>query len=371
VVAPETVKLAGYTIHVGRGLIDQAGKIARAAVKAHRWAIISDTNVAPLYAARVAATFGGARVDTFTVPAGEANKTREQWSRLTDELLAAGFARDGAIIALGGGMVGDLAGFVAATYMRGIPFVQVPTTLLAMIDASIGGKTGVDTKAGKNLVGAFHDPVVVIADPETLKTVPLRELAAGSVEAIKHGVIADAKYFEQTAAELPGALADPAGEAMQRIILGSVRIKAAVVAADPKEQGLRKTLNFGHTIGHFLELATDFELLHGEAVAIGMLIEAQLAENLGVAEPGTGDAIERALPKHVLSSEPEYPGAILERSQLTSTYDLLTVLHADKKSRAGVVEFALPKRIGMMAAAGKGWAIPVPDDAIAGLYPKG
>ncbi len=335
------------------------GKIARAAVKAHRWAIITDANVAPLYAARVVASFGDARVDLFTVPAGEANKTREQWARLTDELLAAGFGRDGAILALGGGMIGDLAGFVAATYMRGIPFVQVPTTLLAMIDASIGGKTGVDTHAGKNLVGAFHDPSVVIADPDTLTTLPLRELRSGSAEAIKHGAIADAGYFAKTVGDLPEALKDPAGDAMQRLIYGSIRIKAAVVSSDRREHGLRKTLNFGHTLGHAIEAGSRLRVLHGEAIAIGMVQEATLAEQLGVAESGTAaqlmDAIDIAGFDGVATPDAER---------------IMSMLHIDKKSRAGVVEFALPKRIGMMARAGKEWTIPVSDDAIRELFPN-
>jgi 3-dehydroquinate synthase len=359
-VKPETVTLGAYTIHVGRGLLDQAGRIARAAVKAHRWALIADSNVAPLYAARVAASFGDARIDLFTVPAGEAHKTREQWARLTDELLAAGFGRDGAIVALGGGMTGDLAGFVAATYMRGIPFVQVPTTLLAMIDASIGGKTGVDTPAGKNLVGAFHDPVAVIADPEALKSLAERELRSGTAEAIKHGAIADAGYFEKTVADLPSALKDPAGDAMHRIIFGSIRIKAAVVATDAKEKGLRKTLNFGHTIGHAIEAGSGYALLHGEAVAFGMLQEAQLAEQIGVAEPGTATRIMEAIGTAGFLGD---IGFNIESA--------MQLLHADKKTRAGVVEFALPKRIGMMAGAGKGWTVPVPDDAIRALWSVG
>jgi 3-dehydroquinate synthase len=357
-VKPETVTLGAYTIHVGRGLLDQTGRIARAAVKAHRWALIADSNVAPLYAARVAASFGDARIDLFTVPAGEAHKTREQWARLTDELLAAGFGRDGAIVALGGGMTGDLAGFVAATYMRGVPFVQVPTTLLAMIDASIGGKTGVDTQAGKNLVGAFHDPVAVIADPEALKSLPERELRSGTAEAIKHGAIADAGYFEKTVADLRTALKDPAGDAMHRIIFGSIRIKAAVVTTDAKEKGLRKTLNFGHTIGHALEAASDYYMLHGEAIALGMVLEAMLAEQLGVAEPGTSDQLLEATGV-----------AGFEGHHVVDVPAMMSLLHADKKTRAGVVEFALPKRIGMMAGAGTGWTVPVPDEAIRALWP--
>ena len=161
-----------YEVHIGAGLLDRAAEIIGTAAPAHRYAIISDANVAPLYAARVRNALGAERTELFTIPSGESHKTREQWAQLTDALLTSGFGRDTTILALGGGVIGDLAGFVAATYMRGIPFVQLPTTLLAMIDASIGGKTGVDTPAGKNLVGAFHRPRAVIADPSVLATLP-------------------------------------------------------------------------------------------------------------------------------------------------------------------------------------------------------
>lgn len=351
-VAPAVFKLGACTIHVGSGLLDRAGIIAREAVRAHRWAIISDTNVAPRYAARAAASLGDAPVDTFTLPAGEAHKTRESWGRLTDELLAAGFARDGAVMALGGGMVGDLAGFVAATFMRGIPVVQVPTTLLAMIDASIGGKTGVDTPAGKNLVGAFHEPAAVIADPAVLATLPARELHAGAAEAIKHGAIADAKYFNTVTETLEAAYSATGGDVMHQIIAGSVRIKTAVVATDAKEHGLRKTLNFGHTLGHAIESVSGYELLHGEAVALGMVLEARLAERLGIAAKGTAAAIVAAV---------ESAGMSWKMPAGLDPARIIELTHADKKSRAGVIEYALPKRIGMMTGQDKGWSVPVKD----------
>ncbi len=352
---PATIRLGSCTLHAGRGLLDHAGEIARGAVPAHRWAIISDETVAPLYAARLAKSFGEARVDTFTVPAGERHKTRDSWARLTDQLLAAGLARDGAVIALGGGMIGDLAGFVAATYMRGIPVIQVPTTLLAMIDASLGGKTAVDTPAGKNLVGAFHDPAAVIADPATLATLDARELRAGAAEAIKHGAIADAQYFERAATGLAAALADPAGDAMHQLIVGSMAIKADAVTADAREQGRRKSLNFGHTLGHAIESASGYALLHGEAIAIGMVLESTLAERIGVAERGTAARIRAAVEHAELPAE--LPRA-LGRDRI------LGLTHADKKSRAGGVEYALPARIGAMAGTESGWAVPVPDDVV-------
>jgi len=351
-VTPATFRLGSCTIHAGSGLIDRVGAIAREAVPAHRWAIISDSTVAPLYAPRVSAGFGEVRTDVFTFPAGEAHKTRDEWARLTDAMLATGFGRDGAVLALGGGVVGDVAGFVAATFMRGVPFVQVPTTLLAMIDASIGGKTGVDTAAGKNLVGAFHDPAAVIADPAVLTTLPERERRAGAAEAIKHGAIADANYFRRVTESLADALAAPAGDAMHHILTGSISIKTAIVSGDARERGRRKVLNFGHTLGHAIEAASGYSLLHGEAIAIGMALEAELAERLGLAAKGTAQAIRAAVESVSLPARlPK--GMDADR--------VLALTRADKKSRAGVVEFALPARIGSMAAEDKGWSIPVRD----------
>src|SRR3954470_23767961 len=206
---PVEIELPTYRILIARGALAEVGRVASATTRAHRYALIADSNVAPLYAARVRSALGEGRTRLYTIPAGEENKTRESWSALTDSLLGDGFGRDSAIVALGGGVIGDLAGFVAATYMRGIPFVQLPTTLLAMIDASIGGKTGVDTAAGKNLVGAFHRPRAVIVDPSVLATLPANHLRAGLAEAIKHGAIADPAYFLKIDDSLPSLLAAP------------------------------------------------------------------------------------------------------------------------------------------------------------------
>jgi 3-dehydroquinate synthase len=351
-VKPATFRLGGCTIHAGVGLLDRVGAIARDAVQAHRWAIVSDTHVAPLYAARAAAGFADVRTDLFTLPAGETHKTRDEWARITDSMLAAGLGRDAAVLALGGGVVGDVAGFVAATFMRGIPIVQVPTTLLAMIDASIGGKTGVDTPAGKNLVGAFHDPAAVVADAALLATLPERERRAGAAEAIKHGAIADATYFNRVTESLPAALGAPAGEEMHHILTGSIAIKTAIVTGDAREGGRRKVLNFGHTLGHAIEAASEYALLHGEAIAIGMVLEAELAEHLRVAAKGTAHAIRAAVESVALPSRlPKGmdPGRVLELTR------------SDKKSRAGVVAYALPTRIGTMAAQDTGWTIAARD----------
>ena len=212
-------------------------------VPAHRYALITDSTIRPLYAGKVQSQFQSGTIDVLTIPAGESNKTRETWSRLTDEMLAKGYGRDSAVIALGGGVVGDLAGFVAATFMRGIPFVQVPTTLVAMVDASIGGKTAVDTPAGKNLVGAFHPPAAVLVDPQLLATLPLRELRAGLAEALKHGVIADEPYLhevESSASELLSANGSKS-DSMRSAIVRSIEIKADIVSRDEGRKAFEKS----------------------------------------------------------------------------------------------------------------------------------
>jgi 3-dehydroquinate synthase len=332
--------LAG--IVVASGAMDTAGSHARAAAPAFRYAVITDEIVGPLYAARLVASFADpAATELFTIRTGEAVKTRETWAALTDAMLARGLGRDTTVVALGGGVVGDLAGFVAATYLRGVPIVQVPTTLLAMIDAAIGGKTGVDTPAGKNLVGAFHAPAAVIVDPSVLATLPPRQLASGMAEAIKHGVIADAAYFASLAT-LP----------LATLVARSIEIKSSVVARDSREAGLRKILNFGHTVGHAIEAASGYALLHGEAVAIGMAVESRLAELAGVADCGITDDVVAALERATLPTR--IPVGL-------DADDIVRRTHTDKKKRAGEVEYALPKTIGVMAGADSSWGISLPD----------
>jgi 3-dehydroquinate synthase len=294
------------------------------------------------------------------VPSGEAFKTRESWARLTDELLASGAGRDTTVLALGGGVVGDLAGFVAATFMRGVPVIQLPTTLLAMIDASVGGKTAVDTPAGKNLVGAFHPPAAVLADLETLATLPRQHITAGLAEALKHGVVADPGYFQSTVAALPRLLAEEGwgSDAMAGLVARSVAIKADIVSRDEREGGVRKILNFGHTIGHAVETLSDYSLLHGEAIAIGMVVESDLAERMGVAEPGTAAGVRSALAAAGLPTA--VPAGM-------SSDRIVTATHGDKKARGGSAEYALPRRIGQMAGADRGWAIRVADDQVRGV----
>lgn len=351
---PATIVLPSYRVVVDPGASSRIVALLGDLGAAHRVAVITDTNVEHLYGRRIASQIGD-RARLFAIPAGEKAKTRETWAELTDAMLAAGFARDTLVVAVGGGVVGDLAGFVAATYMRGVPFVQIPTTLLSMIDASVGGKTGVDTPAGKNLVGVFHQPSLVIADPQTLATLPASHFRAGLAEALKHGVIADQAYFERIAAARESTARDE--RALTGLIAESVRIKASVVTRDEREAGLRKVLNFGHTIGHAIESVSNYTLLHGEAVAIGMALESTLAERIGVAETGTSAAIHQAL--RAIGLPTDFPA--LDRGAV------LAATKADKKARAGRVEYALPSRIGTMAGEASGYGIPVDDEHVAAV----
>ncbi|MEX2570513.1 MAG: 3-dehydroquinate synthase [Gemmatimonadota bacterium] len=346
----------GYDIRIGPGLLEDLPDLLREACPAHRYAVIADSRVNELYGDLVLSVLGGAGhpVDLFQFPAGEANKSRAQWARLSDELLAAGLGRDAAVVALGGGVTGDLAGFVAATFLRGIPLVQIPTSLLAMIDSSVGGKTGVDTEAGKNLIGAFHQPLLVVADTETLSTLPAEEVRSGLAEAVKHGAIADHAYFAGIA-ERAESLLEVESSAMTELIRRSVEIKAAVVSADEREGGLRKTLNFGHTIGHAVEALSGFRLLHGEAVSIGMVVEAALGEALGRTQSGTADRLRETLERLGL------PVAI-PPDQATDRIVALT--RVDKKARGGRVEYALIERIGAADAGTGSFGTPVDESEV-------
>lgn len=350
---------ASYDILIDRGLLSELPRLVSRHCPARRYAVISDSHVAELYGPRVIQVLrdGGLDAELYAFPAGEWNKTRDVWASLSDRMLEAQLGRDAAVLALGGGVTGDVAGFVAATYYRGLPIVQIPTTLLAMIDSSIGGKTGVDTPQGKNLLGAFHQPRVVIADLETLTTLPVAQLAAGMAEAIKHGVIADAEYcaaLDRDRDAVMGKGRDPA--ALERLVTRSVEIKAAVVAADERENGRRAFLNFGHTIGHAVEATNGYAILHGEAIAIGMALESALAEQVGVAERGTGAGIVRLLERFNL------PTALPAEARVD---DLVRAMHHDKKRRGDDLHFALPRRIGEMCGdATTGWTMPVSEDIV-------
>ncbi|MGL6155325.1 MAG: 3-dehydroquinate synthase, partial [Ralstonia mannitolilytica] len=242
-----------YPIHIGSGLLAQAELFAPH-IRGARAVIVTNETVAPLYAAKVEAAVRslGKAVDTVVLPDGESFKKWETLNRIFDALLASGADRKTTLVALGGGVIGDMTGFAAACYMRGVPFIQVPTTLLSQVDSSVGGKTGINHPLGKNMIGAFHQPQAVLADIDTLRTLPPRELAAGMAEVIKHGAIADADYFAWIERNIAGLNACDAA-LMAEAVRGSVRIKAAVVAQDERESGLRAILNFGHTFGHAIE----------------------------------------------------------------------------------------------------------------------
>ena len=348
---------ASYDILIAPGLVQQLDKILAQYCPAAAYALIADSQVAKLYGDSIAqqASRAGYQVTLFTFPAGEANKTRDTWASLSDQMLAAHLGRDAAVIALGGGVVNDVAGFVAATYLRGVPLVQVPTTLLAMIDSSIGGKTGVDVPAGKNLLGAFHQPRVVVADPELLGSLSSVQLAAGLAEAVKHGAIADAEYFAFLEGEYAAIFAKHA-PALERVVRRSVEIKAAVVAQDEREKGKRAILNFGHTVGHAIEATSQYEVLHGEAVAIGMVYEGRLAETLGIAATGTAQRIRSVLERLHLP---------VERPDGSQVEDLIAAMRTDKKVRAGEIRIAPPSAIGLAYGDDKkGWTVAVDEATI-------
>jgi 3-dehydroquinate synthase len=340
--------LLDYPVRVGLGIRSEVvGQLREVAPEITRWAVVSDANVAPLYGSDVAAALRNARLggDLLTVPAGEAYKNRSQWAALGDALLDLGYGRDGGIVAVGGGVVGDLAGFVAATFMRGIPVVQMPTSLLAMIDASVGGKTGVDTPHGKNLVGAFHPPRVVLVDPETIATLPRVERSNGLAEALKHAAVLDEAYGERVVAAAPDVLeADP--DAVLGVVHRSIELKADVVSRDEREGGLREILNFGHTVGHALEQASGYDLAHGRAVARGMLWEAALGESLGVSLEGVEERL----------------GGWLEAAELPAARGGLDpvrigeLIRLDKKTREGSPRVVLLARVGEVAKEGGSWS---------------
>jgi 3-dehydroquinate synthase len=346
-----------YDVWVREGLIDAAGSLIAAACPAYRYAIITDTQVAGLYGERLLGALDdeGLKGTLLKFPAGEWNKNRETWSDLIDGMLKAGFGRDSAVIALGGGVAGDLGGFVAATFMRGVPLVQIPTTLLAMLDSSVGGKTGVDTPAGKNLVGAFHQPSLVLADPALLKTLPAPQFTSGLAEALKHGLILDAAYFESIASGLEGLFSrEP--DRLTDLIARSVEIKADVVSRDERESGYRKVLNFGHTVAHAQEAISGYAWLHGEAVAAGMALEAAIGEAVGVTREGVSGRIQEVL---------EAARLPVELDDEVDATRFFKALEQDKKRAGGRVRYTLIGEIGRVAASDEGaWTHAVPEESV-------
>lgn len=324
-----------YPILIGADLLGRADLFA-ARCGARDVLIVSNTTVAPLYLARLAASLDGRRTVEVTLPDGEAHKTLANMARVLDVLVANRFARDCAVVALGGGVVGDLAGFAAATYQRGVTFVQVPTTLLAQVDSAVGGKTGVNHPGGKNLIGAFHQPTLVVSDTTTLATLPARELRAGVAEIIKYGLICDAVLFAWLEAHLEALLAgDPA--ALAHVIRRSCEIKTAIVARDEREAGERALLNLGHTFGHALEAATSYkEWLHGEAVGAGLVMAAAMSHDLGLLPAAEAARVRALVARAGLPTRLEAlaPQALREHMRL------------DKKMQDGQLRLVLLKRIG-------------------------
>ncbi len=345
-----------YPICIGSGILRRLPRALRALCPASRYAVVTDARVARLHARFVVASLrrSGLAADLIRFPPGERRKTRRTKEKLEDALVRLRHGRDSAIVAVGGGVVGDLAGFVAATYQRGIPYVQVPTTLLSMLDASVGGKTGVDHPGGKNLIGAFHQPRAVWADVATLRTLPARELRAGLAEAVKHACVADRRLLgfleERADALLALRTAD-----LERLVERNCRIKAAVVMRDERETGLRQILNFGHTIAHALETVAGYRLLHGEAVAIGMAAEARLSERLGGLPAAERRRLEQLLA--ALRLPTRLPRGVSPRRLVGATY-------ADKKARRGRPLYALVRRLGTAPSWGGRPVRPASDDEV-------
>jgi 3-dehydroquinate synthase len=329
-----------HPVHVGAGLLDRLGELAlTAALKVGRAALITDSNVARLYGARALAALTAAGFDAVTieVAAGEASKSLATLEQVYDRLAGAQLDRASTVFALGGGVVGDLAGFAAATYLRGLAVVQVPTTMTAQVDSALGGKTGINLHAAKNLIGAFHQPRMIVADVTTLSSLPDREFREGLAEVIKYGAIMDAPMVAELERAMPTILGRAPAE-LERIVEQSLRHKAAVVANDEREGGLRKILNFGHTIGHALEAASGYgSYFHGEAVAIGMVAAAGLSRAYASLSAGDAERLVRLVEAAGLPSRmpPGWRGADFERA-----------LKLDKKRAGAGVEFVLIDRLG-------------------------
>ncbi len=324
----------GYDVLVQEGGLDTLGEMLKSRAVDGSILVVSDMNVAPLYSERVmdALQAVGYVTNEIVIPDGEEHKTIETVSILWRGFLNANLDRKSTIIALGGGVVGDLVGFASATFMRGCGWVTVPTTLLAMVDASLGGKTGFDLPEGKNLVGAFHPPRFVLIDPDVLSTLPERELRAGLAEVVKHGVVSDPELFD-----LCSQGWDDINNCLPEVVRRGLSVKVKVIEEDPFEEDYRAVLNFGHTVGHAVELVSKFNLLHGEAVAIGMVAETRFAERLSMADKGLSDKLVETLVE--LGLPVEIPNKF-PRSEL------IRAMKKDKKKSAGVVRFALPVQIG-------------------------
>jgi 3-dehydroquinate synthase len=335
----------GYDIHVGRGLLANAAALIRPVLKQPRVFIVTDSNVAPLYLAKLESILkaDGIRCDHIVAPAGEGSKDFACLASVLDAMLAAKCERSTMVVALGGGVVGDLAGFAASILLRGVDFIQIPTTLLSQVDSSVGGKTGINTKAGKNLVGTFHQPRLVLADTDVLASLPRRELLAGYAEVAKYGLINDKPFWEWLEKN-GGGLNATAHALLQHCIVTSCKAKAKIVGEDERESGARALLNLGHTFGHAFEAETGYgdALLHGESVALGMVIAFDLSARLGLAPQEDAIRVRDHLSGVGL---PVAAPKIGQHGPIT-TARLIEHMGQDKKVKDGAITFILARGIG-------------------------
>ena len=330
-----------YEIIIGSNILKDIPFELKKRKLAHSYVIITDSNVSTLYGNKLLTTFRRAKLNTHLIsfPAGEKNKNRGTKVLIENEIMKFGLSRDSAVIALGGGVVGDVAGFVAATYNRGIPYIQIPTTLVACVDSSVGGKTGIDTPYGKNLIGAFHQPYKVYIDVQTLSTLEKKEIREGLAEVIKYGVIKDEKFFKYLENYISQVFAFNF-DILIPIIKKCCQIKGKIVEMDEKESNLRKILNFGHTIGHAIEQLYNYKISHGEAISIGMILEGKVALKMGLWKL---DEFERL---YILLKKASLPTHLPTR---ISVLKLINTMKLDKKTRGGNIEMVLPRKIGEMS----------------------
>jgi 3-dehydroquinate synthase len=338
----------GYPIRIGSGLIAEAGKHIRAALPGARCAVVTDDNVAALHIDALCHGLGGGelmRAEAIVLPPGESTKCFAQLGPLCEKLLGAGVERGDCVIAFGGGVIGDLAGFAASILRRGVRLVQIPTTLLAQVDSSVGGKTGINTAQGKNLIGTFHQPSLVLADTQVLHTLPARQLRAGYAEVAKYGLLGDAAFFGWLETNLDAVLGEDE-EARAIAIETSCRAKAAIVAADEREAGARALLNLGHTFGHALEAWAGYSdhLLHGEAIAVGMVLAFKLSERMGLCAPGTHERVAAHLRSAGLPTRIRHVARPHAAPPMPAT--LIELMAQDKKVQAGRSAFILARGIG-------------------------
>lgn len=333
-----TVELAerSYPIHIGSGILGDAG-LLKPFIRGHQVFIVTNTTVAPLYLDRLKAGLDGFKVACIELPDGEAYKSLDQVGQIYDALLEYRFERSCTLIALGGGVIGDMCGFAAATYQRGVDFIQIPTTLLSQVDSSVGGKTGVNRPLGKNMVGSFYQPRCVLIDTDTLSTLPLRELQAGLAEVVKYGLINNRDFLEWLGENVDDLLALKR-KVIARAIETSCSEKAQIVAEDEREGGIRALLNLGHTFGHAIETAMGYgKWLHGEAVAAGMVMATDLSMRMELVTPAEAQSVKTLLASFGLPVLP--PGQI-------SVDQFLSLMGRDKKAQAGRVRYVLLKRLG-------------------------